>query len=225
MDLDEDPFPQSLPHIDGPRIFDTNIAKVMEESGLQYDAMVYDLPNYFSAPYQSLNKSYGSHTMVNPADLALSTTQSPESLPDSSSSDSSNKQHKRNHSSNSSRSGLLIADGDGQTVDSTPPPNGILIGASPIGYRGNDQLLSTADFERSNRAMERHFDFDSAASSPSPHLDTKQLPGSSLATPTMNPLRSNPHPGFMNGIRQLPTRSQVSGLTSAGRRPPCNVNG
>ena len=217
MDFDEDPFPPSLPHIDGPRILDPSMAQVIEDNGLQYDSTFYNDPNFFSASYPTPKKSYGNHAIVNPADLALSTIQSPESLPDSSSSDSSNKRHKRTHSSNSSRSGLVVGDGDSQITDGPPAPNGILIGTSPVEPRGYDQFLSNADFERSNRAMECHFDFDSAASSPNPCTTTNPFSSSSLVTPTMKPLRAAPSHGFRNGVRQPPVRSLVSKLTQDGR--------
>ena len=170
----------------------------MAESGYQFGSSLYESTNFFSTSYRSPDHSSIDHGVVNPADLALPSTQSPESSSDSSSSNSTSNQHKRNNSSDSSRSGAPNGDVDGKATGKTSVSNGILIGASPTEARLSEDYIPLTDYEKSNRAMERHFDFDSAASSPNPHpgTHTRPLLGSSTFTSKVFPLRSNPNHGF-----------------------------
>ncbi|KAH0542604.1 hypothetical protein FGG08_003012 [Glutinoglossum americanum] len=103
---------------------------------------------------------------------------SPASSSQDSSSDSS-RHHKRKSSSNSSHSGLAGA--DSLTIHDRDPFNEITMSGDGSGfadYSGlvdfssiggpNHQMTLPPDVEMSNRDMENHFDFESAASSPSP---------------------------------------------------------
>lgn len=199
MDFDNDPFP-FLPEFNEPQVFDPNMNDAMEEGGLGFPELPFDsLPFWNStigAPSMP-SKSVGSQAIKqNLMDPAFS--QSPES---SSASDSSNNQHKRNHSSDSSQSGALA--GDGHVSN-----NGIVMGAG-IEDRTSDKSSPPTDVDLSNRAMECHFDFDSAASSPSPFPDTKSaLKSSSLRSMKM-PYRSSPSGGLGHDFGHYQAVSKV----------------
>ena len=210
MDFDGDPFPPSLPSFEGPRIFDPHTTEVMEGDNAQFDPMLFGSPNFYSSSYQPPTKSQGNHTIVNPAHLGLTMPQPPESLADSSSSDSSNYQHERKHSSDSSRSGAPFVDGGDQSAESFSGSAGIIIGASPRESIPNDKHLSSADFDSSNRAMECHFDFDSAASSPIPQPESKQLTTFSPVRPRNIPLRPNQRSGAGSGAAPIFGQTQVN---------------
>ena len=200
MELDNDPFP-FLPKFDEPQIFDANMNDAMEEGGLEFPELQYDSSGFWNnaivaSPVPS--KSNGSQATKQPF-IGPAFSQSPES---SSASDSSNNQHKRNHSSDSSRSGALAGDGDVST-------NGILIGAD-MEDQASDKSSPTTDVDLSNRAMECHFDFDSAASSPSPFLDTKPVFKPSLVRSIKMPYRSSPNAGFAPGFGSYPAVPKVS---------------
>lgn len=203
MDTNEDPFPASLP-----RILDTNMSEALEEHGLDFDPMLYDSQNFFSTSYQSPHKFDGTGVVANSTGLDPLSIQSPESLPDSSSSGSSNIQHKRNHSAESSRSGALDEDVDTHMVDYLPGPKAIAIGASPIEARATQQRSPSPDLDTSNRAMESHFDFDSAASSPNIYLD--MMPNPTSIRPKVVPPRSSPNFGIGTGPGPYSGRPIVS---------------
>lgn len=211
MELGGDPFPTSLPPFEEPQIFDANMTEATYGNALDYDEnMLYDTPNYFSASYQSPGKSQGNHPVMTTTGFDLSSTQSPESLPDSSSSDSSHNQHKRNHSSDSSRSGALGGDGDTRMTGGTPAPNGILVAASPVGDRLSSEPSASTDINESNKFMAASFDFDSATSSPSPYSDTKAAFYTSSIRPQDMPFPSGPVVGLAHRIRPHSGRSKVS---------------
>ena len=200
MEYDEDPFP-FLPKFDEPQIFDANMNDAMEEGAFQFPQVQFDSPGFWSntigvSPMPS--KSNGSQAIKQPF-MGAAFSQSPES---SSASDSSNNQHKRNHSSDSSRSGALAGEGDVSM-------NGILIGAD-MEDQGSEKSSPATDVDFSNRAMECHFDFDSAASSPSPFSDTKPAFRFSSTRSIKMPYRSSPNAGLTNGFGPYPPVSKVS---------------
>ena len=145
-------------------------------------------------PSKSENSQAIKQPFINPA-----FSQSPES---SSASDSSNNRHKRNHSSDSSRSGALAGDGD-------IPINAILIGADKEDQT-SDKSSPATDVDLSNRAMECHFDFDSAASSPSTFSEVKTAFKPSSIRSIRMPYRSSPNAGLANVFGSYPTASKVS---------------
>lgn len=204
MEFDNDPFP-FLPKFDEPHIFDASMNDAMEKGGLEFPELHLDSPSFWNnttgvSPVTS--KSNGSPALKRPF-MGPAFSQSPES---SSASDSSNNQHKRNHSSDSSRSGAPAGDGDVSM-------NGILIGAD-MEDQTSDKSSPTTDVDLSNRAMECHFDFDSAASSPSPFLDTKPAFKPSSVRSIKMPYRSSPNPGLSHGLGPYPTVSKSSRETS-----------
>ncbi len=200
---DDDPFPLSLP-----RVLDTNMTEALEEHGLDFDPMLYDSQNFFSASYQSPHKPHGTGLVAISTGLDPLSTQSPESLPDSSSSGSSQIQHKRNHSAESSRSGALDEDVDTHMAGYSPSPKAIAVGIPPIEARVMQERSPSPDLDTSNRAMESHFDFDSAASSPNTYLD--MMPNPTSIRPKMVPPRSSPNVSIANGAGLYSGRLKVS---------------
>lgn len=200
MEFDNDPFP-FLPKFDEPQIFDANMTDAMEEGALEFPELRFDSPGLWNTSVGAspvLSKSDGSQA-IKPPFIDPAFSQSPES---SSASDSSNNQHKRNHSSDSSRSGALAGDGDVSM-------NGILIGAD-MEDRASDKSSPATDVDLSNRAMECHFDFDSAASSPSPFAEPKPAFKPSSVRSIKMPYRSSPNAGFTHGFGPYPAVSKVS---------------
>ena len=200
MDFDNDPFP-FLPKFDEPHVFDANMNDAMEEGGIEFPELQFDSPGFWNNTIEASpmpSKSNGSQAIKQPfMDPAYS--QSPES---SSASDSSNNQHKRNQSSDSSRSGALAGDGDVSM-------HGIVIGAE-IEDQASEKSSPATDVDLSNRAMECHFDFDSAASSPSPFPDTKPALKSSSVRSTKMPYRSSPSAGLSQGFGPYQAVSKVN---------------
>ena len=201
MEFDNDPFP-FLPKFDEPQIFDANMNDAMEEGGLEFSDLQFDSPGFWSntigaSPIPS--KSNGNQAIKQPF-MGPAFSQSPES---SSSSDSSNNQHKRNHSSDSSQSGALAGDGDVSMSG--------IIGAD-IEDQASNKSSPATDVDLSNRAMECHFDFDSAASSPSPFADTKSALKSSSLRSLKMPYRSSLNAGLSCGFGPFQAVSKVSHL-------------
>ncbi|KAI9815778.1 MAG: hypothetical protein M1827_002174 [Pycnora praestabilis] len=133
---------------------------------------------------------------------------SPETSSQDSSSDSS-RRHKRESSSNSSQSALTGIDvtmTDFADMQDWKPDDLMIGGNSPDfifgGARiptlsGTSALLSTdPDYEISNKAMENHFDFESAASSPSAlGAESNMVRGTTGRTPNSEPpFRGSPSP-------------------------------
>ena len=200
MEFDNDPFP-FLPKIDEPHIFDTNMNDAMEAGGIEFPELGYNSPDYWNNPIEASpmpSKSENSQAIKQPF-INPAFSQSPES---SSASDSSNNRHKRNHSSDSSQSGALAGDGD-------VPINAILIGADKEDQT-SDKSSPTTDVDLSNRAMECHFDFDSAASSPSTFSEVKTAFKPSSIRSIRMPYRSSPNAGLANVFGSYPTASRVS---------------
>ncbi|CAD6581479.1 MAG: hypothetical protein ASARMPRED_000620 [Alectoria sarmentosa] len=178
---------------------------VMEEGGLEFPELQFDSPGFWNNPIGASpvpGKSNGSQA-VKQRFMGSTFSQSPES---SSASDSSHNQHKRNHSSDSSRSGALAGDGDAST-------NGILTGAG-MEDQTSDESSPATDVDLSNRAMECHFDFDSAASSPNPFSDTKPAFRPSSVRSIKMPYRSSLNAGFTHGFGPYPAVSKSSRETS-----------
>ena len=190
----------------------------MDENGFDFDAMSFESPD--GNPYWEDATSYQSTAKPNdngssterPRMLDASFSQSPESsLPDSSSSDSSQNHHKRDHSSDSSQYGALGADGDVQMTADAPMANGIAIGASLVEDPARDKSSPATDVDSSNRAMECHFDFDSAASSPSPYSSSNTAPNDPRSTkPIKMPYRDSPKAGFGYGFGPYAGASKAS---------------
>lgn len=150
---------------------------VPSSCGLQQDQ--YSEPALSSKQYQEpqrLLSNVGKGDQIHTTQLLVS----PGTSSQDSSSDSS-RRHKRKTSSNSSQSAVATADTtmtDGE-VGSGWRPDDLMVGGDDQSYGLNntgfpslgglsDPLLMDTDYEISNRTMENHFDFDSAASSPSP---------------------------------------------------------
>lgn len=199
MAVNDDPFRLFLPRFNSPEPLDPTLAGTIEESDTDFFNSAYNtafnspgeiFPDdaLSNSPSQALLDNRRPNAM-NPAD-----SHSPESSPPDSSSDTSTRL-KRNDSSNSSQSGLLA--GDLSMTDD----------AFPVAWRGGLKTVedkfaeglkgempsADADVDMSNRAMEDDFDFESAASSPSPPLDLEALSSSDIRGLKM-PIRS-PRPG------------------------------
>ena len=210
MEFDNDPFP-FLPKFDEPQIFDVNMNDAMEEGVLEFPELQFNSPGFWNntmAASPMPSKSNGSQPIKQPL-MGPAFSQSPES---SSASDSSNNQHKRNHSSDSSQSGALAGDGDVSM-------NGIVIGAE-IEDQKSDKSSPATDVDLSNRAMECHFDFDSAASSPSPFSDTRPAFKPSSVRSMKMPYRFSPTARFTHGYGSYPAVSKVSRCS----KRPCKAN-
>lgn len=184
-----DPFPPSLPGYESPHIYDSNMTDAMEDlqgdlgdPGYSYPSPFHlfseQTPNssaYLSTPLKNTENASSKSSQL----LAPHWSQSPDS---SSGSDSSNH-HERKNSNESSAMG------------ETPVPNGILVGADPVD-------ADAADEEASNKFMNFAFDFESAASSPSPALDKKAS-------------HQGSHPqGIKMPVRPIPVVQPVNSYTS-----------
>ncbi|KAI9836271.1 MAG: hypothetical protein M1819_001608 [Sarea resinae] len=146
---------------------------------------------------------------------------SPDSSAQDSSSDTS-RRHKRKSSSNSSHS-ALIADApmmddaelnDWKTDDITMGEEGGPFGPSghgiPFMGMASGLLSLDSDFETSNKAMENHFDFESAASSPSP-MGAGETAGASPRGPATGPdVRYRVSPGPATKITPNKSSSRPS---------------
>lgn len=225
MELDRDPFPPSLPHFDGTRIVGENVDVAMEEDAFKFEAMNFDSPDthlYWddATSCQSTAKPNGNTSSANKSTTldAPFSSQSPESsLPDSSSSDSSQNQHKRNHSSDSSQYGALAADGDIQMAGDTPMANGIVIGAGLVEDQVQTKPSPPTDVDLSNRAMECHFDFESAASSPGHYYSSNHMLKDSKSTkPIEMPYRMTQRGGYSHSFGTSAGVSTVSICSKCG---------
>ena len=197
MEFDNALFP-FLPKFEEPQIFNANMNDAMEEGRLEFSKPQFDSAGFWNSAIGASPKSNNTRAMKQQF-MSPSFSQSPES---SSASDSSNNQHKRNHSSDSSQSGALAGDRDVSM-------SGILIGADMADHMSDNSSPAT-DVDLSNRAMECHFDFDSAASSPSPFSDTKPAFNPSSIRSIKMPYRFSPNVGFTHGLRPSPVVSKVS---------------
>lgn len=120
-------------------------------------------------------------------------SQSPESILPDSSSDSS-LQRPRHGSSDSSHSGFL--GGDVTMLDEEQDAAFSSVDTMAGQYCMNAKISNT-DATFSDVAMDRVFDFDSAASSPGPHPTTSDVVFNSLHNSAKMPYRSSPGSGFM----------------------------
>ena len=224
LDYDNDPFPPSLPRFDEPRIFDAGLSEAMKESGLELSSVGFESPenlcydNATGASYQSPDhgKSMSSLPVTKPDS---SFPQSPGSSIQDSSSESSNNRHKRNHSSESSRSGVFGGDRDICMTENTPV-NRSFIGTNPLEDRPSNGFSKFTDVDISNRAMEHHFDFDSAASSPNQHLAKTTTTAFELSSmrPIKIPYRFSQNAFFDHGYALHSGGSNVSIISTPGVR-------
>lgn len=196
----DDPFPPSLPGYESPRIYDSNMTEAIEDMGADLNDQSYDSPlNLFGEPgfsntaYQPAPLKDGDGTPSAPSHLlAPNWSNSPES---SASSDSSNVHERKNSNQSSAMGDLTMAD--------TPVANGILIGADPVD-------ATVADDEASNNFMASTFDFESAASSPTPMLDLKGSREGKRTESIKMPVRSVPVTNSANSYTSKSSGSSVS---------------
>ena len=184
MDSSTDLFPSSLPGLDSPQIFDSDMADPMQDTDLFFSsALPQDSPAHLLGDDAAINSSYSSPMPMKVPRLEADSTSaesghnvpaSPESSLQDSSSDSSGRR-KRKSSSRSSRSGLATSDvamTDGVQFDGIKH-RAIRTSSKPTSFDDLGSNTASYDsFDLSNRAMENDFDFDSAASSPSPLLSS-----------------------------------------------------
>lgn len=143
------------------------------------DDFLLSSPNRSPIPAKSTTSS---RVTARPPAAAPPTSQSPpESSSQDSSSDSSGRR-KRKISSNSSRSILVGTDILTHNMEENLPynySNGIIEDeTNSMATNNNVNFFNDPSFSLTNRAMERDFDFDSAASSPAPILDVTPYTGS-----------------------------------------------
>ncbi|MCJ1247797.1 hypothetical protein MMC30_005012 [Trapelia coarctata] len=182
MNSASDPFPASLPHLDSPQNFDSDMVNSMQGADLYFNSALHDeSPGRFFgddilSPFQSpvSFKTPNPSTTIEPSATSKNYSASPESSLQDSSSESSGRRQRRT-SSKSSSSGLA-----GREINMMDaPPNGwksenITNMAQEPAFDFSGANLSNFNnnsYDLSNRAMENDFDFDSAASSPSPGVN------------------------------------------------------
>ncbi|MCJ1420730.1 hypothetical protein MMC32_007089 [Xylographa parallela] len=183
MNSTSDPFPPSLPCLDSPPFFDADMVGTTPNEDLYFGGAVsQDSPGRFfnddvfaASPFQSPAPKRAPNPSPQSANATTSNhvSGSPESSLQDSSSDSS-RRHKRRTSSKSSLSALT---GHDQVIP----------GTRVSGWKSDDIMDITPEsvfdfagaaapihngYDFSNRAMETDFDFESAASSPSPAIST-----------------------------------------------------
>lgn len=180
MNSTNDPFSSTLPGLESPLIFDPEVNDPLEPTNIFFnsalpqdspgglfgdDALANSpFPSPLSAKVQQLQKE--PNTLKTDAPLSVS--------PDSSLRDSSSESsdcHKRKSSSRSSRSGVLQADvirSNGAEVMDWRRCESLIIEQEPDFSFSTSNIGGGEKYDFSNRAMESSFDFDSAASSPSP---------------------------------------------------------
>ena len=186
--------PRTFPYLEEPRIVDANMNNAIDDHGLYFDSDFLDFSHSNTMQPEQGPYTWGnttSETVPNTTMVGPSSSSSPgSSLPDSSSSDSSKNEVKRSNSPGSSHPGEARNIENIFMMENTVDPRGIAICADPVDDPGNNPLSTTTDLDISNRAMERHFDFESAASTPSPYSDTKlSIPGSVPTTAANIPYR------------------------------------
>ncbi|MCJ1384932.1 hypothetical protein MMC17_008050 [Xylographa soralifera] len=183
MNSTSDPFPPSLPCLDSPPFFDADMIGTTSNEDLYFGgALSQDSPGRFfnddafaASPFQSPAPKRASNPPIKGANATTDNhlSGSPESSLQDSSSDSS-RRHKRRTSSKSSLSALTAHDQvmtgthssewkSDDIMEMAPEPVFDFAGAAAPIYNG---------YDFSNRAMETDFDFESAASSPSPAIST-----------------------------------------------------
>lgn len=178
MNSTSDPFPASLPHLDSPQNFDSDMLNPMQGGDIYFNSALHDeSPGRFFgddilSPFQSPAslKARNTSTTTEPSGVSKNYSASPESSLQDSSSESSGR-HQRRTSSKSSSSGLA-----GREITMTDAPsNGWksedmtnMARKSTFDFSGANLSSFNNSYDLSNRAMENDFDFDSAASSPSP---------------------------------------------------------
>ena len=215
MAVNGDPFRLFLPSLKSPEPMDQTMVGTEENdtdffnsaysTAFNSPGQMYSDDISVDSPGQVLQES-GRPKTIDPARI-----HSAESSPPDSSSESSTR-HKRNISSNSSQSGLL--GGDVPMTDHGHPATwkgAVAMEAEQSGKRLKSNMPSAhVDIDMSNRAMENHFDFESAASSPSPPPDPNALNTSGIKglkmpirSPRPQPLPNLNHHHSMPAVRTL----------------------
>lgn len=204
MASDEDPFPSSLPSFVGSSpMMETKIHESEGDGQVDFfESTVgidWHLDSFLNQEFHDLaDASYQLHTSAEPNSSqspmstlqGLSFSQSPESSPLDYSSGSSI--HQRNGSSNSSRSGFLAKDivmlDNGQI--NTWGVEEEMSQVDPQKKHGTTDFSTTNELNTSNSTMAKVFDFENAASSPSPDIKSNALLNSPLQNLKM-PYRSS----------------------------------
>lgn len=182
MNSETEAFPPTMPNLDSPQLFSADLNNSMQDTDLFFNstlsaespAPLFGIDGFTSSPYQSPMpmKSQKQQTIANMAPHPHASSASPDSSMQDSSSDSSGR-HKRKSSSRSSNAELRGGDvtmteeyglWKGNTKASLPEHEAFNMPTS---------LGSYQQFDYSNRQLENDFfDFESAASSPSPVATT-----------------------------------------------------
>lgn len=185
MDSNSIPYSPPLNGLDSPHIFDSEMTDSMQETDLFFNSAFTVDPTAQLLRDESLANSTFQSSMQtklqNPAssgivrDRTMPST-SPENSTQDSSSDTS-AYHERKTSSRSSQSGLsgtdiVMADASQPTFGRTTN----FVKREAMTEYPRPMTRNFDSFEYSNRAMENDFDFDSAASSPSPYLPANTVP-------------------------------------------------
>lgn len=223
MDSASDLYPPTMPNHDSPQIFDTEMSAAIPDEDLFFDqALTAESPGAlfgaepmsaspFASPIPIKSPAQNSSTLNAKPEMALSA--SPESsMHDSSSSDASSR-HDRKASSRSSNNGLhpesmSIADArlnSWKNIGSMAPSNQNL---NPPGLTPDH--FQNMDFDVRHLENEL-FDFDSAASSPSPNLAPSTL-AQVAPRHIAIPFRDSPRtvPTILNRGRSLTVSSKAS---------------
>lgn len=156
--MDDEDFPQYLSNYDPPQVYDPTLADGMEDGGFEG---FFEAQNTLGSSSMALRDDHATDLSGNTNKLSDQNTGHPHATglvsgqwthtPESSTSSESSHQHQRTDSSGSSPEVDVLSQ------------NAAALHDGP----GSEDVL---DEEAANKFMESHFDFDSAASSPSPAL-------------------------------------------------------
>ena len=213
MDVGSDPYHPAPSSFDSPHIFDSDTNESIHHVDLEFfnSALPQDSPTRFfgedtlaNSPFQSPQSMKQQVVQEKPITTTNRTNFS--ASPDSSVQDSSSetsRRHNRDTSSKTSHSGLTGQDVV-MTDDVQPHQHNAMFDFS------SSVPLSHHDYSFSNRAMENDFDFDSAASSPSPQINSHAptytgprhiaIPyqASSKSSACLVPIETSPNVGLTN---------------------------
>ena len=170
--------------------------------------MLPGIPKSFS------KKSHNARDTLETTDLATRFIQSSGSSAESSLDDFDFKRYARSSSFDSSRSGAATTEEepyiDKGLIGRMPVPGATSIDAPSPRSRSNSDHFLPADLDSSNRAMELDFDFDEAASSPSPRMNSIGFVNSRLPRSNMMPLRSRNNTSTITRLNPYSGRSKES---------------
>ncbi|KAL6720128.1 SPT3 Dosage dependent suppressor of Ty-induced promoter mutations-like protein [Lecanora helva] len=206
--------------------------EAMEANPYQFDSTLLESPKIFPSTGQITSEFHSSQVVGNRANLGSSNAFSLESLPDSSSSDSSFNSHERKFSSDSSVSFAAPRERDAQSVYSSSGLSGVFMGEPSFETAVDNESCLDRELETSNRVMENHFDFDSAATSPNPHIALEEFFESERSRSKNIPLRPNndrvshrTSPSLSGGSKTIRDRSApFSGTNQYGCQPVTESN-